>query len=175
MFTLPTVVPVYISPDRRHTTCFMKCPNRTVTKVALSTWNDASVRCGPASDWRLESCKYLTIFSCLSPHALAHVILKDTIATTVLHLKKSETEDICSAIRVIESVISSPKMRTPVALLPCLVAMCWAAAPKKCPKSELAEIEYSVRTCQKQAEARFFISPDSLRLCQLLVEASSYR
>ena len=65
--------------------------------------------------------------------------------------------------------------RVTVALLPCLVAMCWAAAPKKCPKSELAEIEYSVRTCQKQAEARFFISPDSLRLCQLLVEVSSYR
>lgn len=61
-------------------------------------------------------------------------------------------------------------MRTPVALLPCLVALCWGATPKKCPKSELAEIEYSVRTCQKQAEARFFISPDSLRLCQLLVE-----
>ena len=58
-----------------------------------------------------------------------------------------------------------------VVMLPCLVAMCLAAGPpKKCPKSELAEIEYGVRTCQKQAEARFFVSPDSLRLCQLLVE-----
>ena len=53
--------------------------------------------------------------------------------------------------------------------LTCLVVVVCSAAPK-CPESELAEIEYSVKTCQKQAEARFFVSPDSVRLCQLLVE-----
>ena len=45
-----------------------------------------------------------------------------------------------------------------------------AAAASKCPESELAEIEYSVKSCQKQAEARFFVSPNSQRLCQLIVE-----
>ena len=55
--------------------------------------------------------------------------------------------------------------------LTCLAVTCLAAAASpKCPESELAEIEYGVKTCQKQAEARFFLSPDSVRLCQLLVE-----
>lgn len=56
-----------------------------------------------------------------------------------------------------------------VVLLTCLFVVCNAAAPK-CPESELAEIEYNVKSCQKQAEARFFLNPDSVRLCQLLVE-----
>jgi len=56
-----------------------------------------------------------------------------------------------------------------VVLLTCLFVVCNAAAPK-CPASELAEIEYNVKSCQKQAEARFFLNPDSVRLCQLLVE-----
>ena len=62
----------------------------------------------------------------------------------------------------------TPSVTVTVALTSLVAVVCWAAP--KCPESELAEIEYSVKTCQKQAEARFFLSPDSVRLCQLLVE-----
>ena len=71
---------------------------------------------------------------------------------------------------MIEENEAPPKMwiaRVAV-MVSCLTVVC--KATPKCPESELADIEYGVKSCQKQAEARFFVSPDSVRLCQLLVE-----
>ena len=50
------------------------------------------------------------------------------------------------------------------------IFVAFGADASKCPESELAEIEYGVKSCQKQAEGRFFVSPNSQRLCQLLIE-----